>query len=157
MQRRYLARYRQPRIRCGGRKLTRANHFAHADVRDPRQPQVLESYLLNPQISPAEMNAFVGIYRNANFMISTQPANAHARPQYVGEPRRGVTVTGSGMAGRSALREATSGIGEGEIATRGIRMAGTFKMRPLQTLNSRRSSNFAWLKLRIGGVLSPKP
>jgi len=53
-----------------GRELTRANYFARADVRDPQQRQVLESYLLNPQIGAAEMNTFAGIYPNANFMIS---------------------------------------------------------------------------------------
>jgi len=53
-----------------GRELTRANYFARADVRDPQQRQVLESYLLNPQIGAAEMKTFAGIYPNANFMIS---------------------------------------------------------------------------------------
>ena len=53
-----------------GRELTRANYFARADVRDPQQRQVLETYLLNPQIGAAEMNTFAGIYPNANFMIS---------------------------------------------------------------------------------------
>lgn len=53
-----------------GRELTRANYFARADVRDPQQRQVLESYLLNPQIGPAELNTFAGIYPNANYMIS---------------------------------------------------------------------------------------
>jgi len=53
-----------------GRELTRANYFARADVRDPQQLQILENYLLNPQISPAEIDAFAGIFPNANYMIS---------------------------------------------------------------------------------------
>jgi hypothetical protein len=53
-----------------GREQTRANYFARADVRDPQQRQVLEKYLLDPQIGPAELNTFAGIYPNANFMIS---------------------------------------------------------------------------------------
>jgi hypothetical protein len=39
-------------------------------VRDPQQQQVLESYLLNPAISAAEIQTFAGVYPNANFMIS---------------------------------------------------------------------------------------
>jgi len=53
-----------------GREQTRANYFARADVRDPQQRQVLEKYLLDPQIGPAELNTFAGVYPNANFMIS---------------------------------------------------------------------------------------
>jgi len=53
-----------------GRETTRANYFARADVRDPQQLQVLEEYLLNPQISPAEIDTFAGIFPNANYMIS---------------------------------------------------------------------------------------
>jgi hypothetical protein len=53
-----------------GRELTRANYFARADVRDPQQRQVLESYLLDPRIGAAEIAAFTGVYPNANFMIS---------------------------------------------------------------------------------------
>jgi hypothetical protein len=53
-----------------GRETTRANYFARADVRDPVQKQVLENYLLNSQTSPAEIEAFAGIFPNANYMIS---------------------------------------------------------------------------------------
>ena len=40
-----------------GRESTRADYFARADVRDPEQRQVLESYLLNPSISASELPA----------------------------------------------------------------------------------------------------
>lgn len=53
-----------------GRESTRADYFARADVRDPRQLQILESYLLNPAISTAELDTFAGVFPNANFMIS---------------------------------------------------------------------------------------
>jgi len=53
-----------------GREATRANYFARADVRDPQQKQVLENYLLNPHTSVAEIDAFAGIFPNANYMIS---------------------------------------------------------------------------------------
>ena len=53
-----------------GREATRADYFARADVRDPQQRQVLESYLLDPRIGPAELAQFAGIFPNANFMIS---------------------------------------------------------------------------------------
>jgi len=53
-----------------GREQTRANYFARGDVRDPRQRELLESYVLNLQTSAAELEAFAGVYPNANFMIS---------------------------------------------------------------------------------------
>lgn len=53
-----------------GRESTRANYFARADVRDPQQRQILENYLLNPNMNSAELSTFAGIYPNANFMIS---------------------------------------------------------------------------------------
>ncbi len=53
-----------------GRELTRANYFARANVGDPQQLQVVENYLLNPQISPAEIDTFTGLFPNANYMIS---------------------------------------------------------------------------------------
>ena len=53
-----------------GRELTRADYFSRADVRDPQQRQILESYLLNPKTTPAELDAFAKIFPNANFMVS---------------------------------------------------------------------------------------
>ena len=53
-----------------GREATRADFFARADVRDPQQRQVLESYLVDPQRSPAELAQFAGVFPNANYMIS---------------------------------------------------------------------------------------
>ena len=53
-----------------GRETTRADYFARADVGNPQQRQILENYLLNPQISPAEIDTFAGIFPNANYMIS---------------------------------------------------------------------------------------
>ena len=53
-----------------GREQTRANYFARGDVRSPEQRQLLEGYLLNPSLSPAELAAFAGVFPNANFMIS---------------------------------------------------------------------------------------
>ena len=53
-----------------GRESTRADYFARANVGDPQQRQILESYLLDPAISTAELQTFAAIYPNANFMIS---------------------------------------------------------------------------------------
>ena len=53
-----------------GREATRADYFARADVRDPQQRQVLENYLLDPNLSASELQTFAGIYPNANYMIS---------------------------------------------------------------------------------------
>ena len=53
-----------------GREQTRADYFARADVRDPQQRQVLESYLLDPRTSPQELQQFAGLFPNANYMVS---------------------------------------------------------------------------------------
>ena len=52
------------------REETRANYFARANVLEVAQRDVLERYLLNPALSPAELNRFAGLYPNANFMVS---------------------------------------------------------------------------------------
>ena len=65
-----------------GREQTRANCFARADVRDPQQRQVVEKYLLDPQIGPAEMETFAGIYPNANFMISHNLLTQNPTPDH---------------------------------------------------------------------------
>jgi hypothetical protein len=53
-----------------GREVTRANYFARADAGDPQQRVALENYLLNPQLNPAELTTFAGLYPNANYMVS---------------------------------------------------------------------------------------
>ena len=73
-----------------GRELMQANFFARADVRDGRQRMQVESYLLDSARSTAEIEAFAGIYPNANYMISENllthseipvPADLAARDQ----------------------------------------------------------------------------
>ena len=53
-----------------GHEATRASFFARADVRDLQQREVLEKYLLNPVLGPAELENFSGLFPNANFMVS---------------------------------------------------------------------------------------
>lgn len=53
-----------------GRESTEADYFARANVGDPAQRAIVESYLLDPARTPAELQAFAGIFPNANFMIS---------------------------------------------------------------------------------------
>jgi len=53
-----------------GRESTRADFFARANVTDPAQKSILESYLLDPSIGAAELQTFAGIFPNANFMLS---------------------------------------------------------------------------------------
>ena len=65
-----------------GREPTRANYFARADVRDPRQRQVLESYLLDSRIDAAELRQFTGLYPSANFMISHNLLTHSATPDH---------------------------------------------------------------------------
>ncbi len=52
------------------REETRANYFAREDVGDGTQRQLVESYLLNAERSPSELQTFAGVFPNANFMIS---------------------------------------------------------------------------------------
>jgi hypothetical protein len=54
-----------------GREQTRANYFARADVRDPQQRALLETYLLDPSRTAEELKTFAGVFPNANLMIST--------------------------------------------------------------------------------------
>ncbi len=53
-----------------GREQTRADYFARADVRDPQQRQAIENYLLDSRTTAAELQQFIGVYPNANFMVS---------------------------------------------------------------------------------------
>jgi hypothetical protein len=52
------------------REVTRANYFARANVEDPQQRLILESYLLDPQRATAELQTFAGLFPSGNFMIS---------------------------------------------------------------------------------------
>ena len=95
-----------------GREATRADYFARADVRDPQQRQVLETYLLNPSLSASELQTFAGIYPNANFMISAQPADSapNTRSQWLDGLRRAVPGVGAAVDGRSALCQPQAGV-----------------------------------------------
>ena len=53
-----------------GREVTRANYFARADLRDPAQKIIVQDYLLDPTISPAERAAFAGLFPSGNYMVS---------------------------------------------------------------------------------------
>ncbi len=53
-----------------GREATRANYFARADVSDPEQRRIVETYLLSPSVKPAELGKFAALYPSANYMIS---------------------------------------------------------------------------------------
>jgi len=53
-----------------GREVTRANYFARADVGDPAQRGLVEDYLLQFNAAPDERGAFLGLFPNANYMVS---------------------------------------------------------------------------------------
>jgi hypothetical protein len=63
-----------------GREETRANFFARADVREATQRELLERYLLAPDLTKAELTQFTGLYPNANFMISHNLLTGVATP-----------------------------------------------------------------------------
>ena len=65
-----LARLREEPGLMAGREQTRASYFARADVRDPAQRALLEDYLLDPGLVPAELDTFAGTFPNANYMVS---------------------------------------------------------------------------------------
>jgi hypothetical protein len=81
-----------------GREATRADYFARADVRDPQQRQVLESYLLNPQRSAAELAQFGGVFPNANYMISQNLLTPTPTPDHA-------ALTGRDVASLQAVQE----------------------------------------------------
>lgn len=53
-----------------GREETRANYFARANMENPQQKAILESYLLDPRRSETELRTFTGLFPNANFSVS---------------------------------------------------------------------------------------
>jgi hypothetical protein len=59
----------QPELMTG-RELTRANYFARANVGNSEQRQLLEAYLLNRRLTGAELEAFAGVFPNANYLVS---------------------------------------------------------------------------------------
>ena len=63
-----------------GREATRAGYFARADVRDGEQRAVLERYLLNASLPPAELERFAGSFPNANFMVSQNLLTSSTTP-----------------------------------------------------------------------------
>jgi hypothetical protein len=65
-----------------GHELTRADYFARADPGDPQQKAVLESYLLDPNRTQQELNAFAGVYPNENYMISNNLLTQTQTPTY---------------------------------------------------------------------------
>ncbi len=65
-----------------GREATRADYFARADASDPQQKRLLETYLLNPQITSDEIAAFAQIYPNANYMVSYNLLTRTATPDH---------------------------------------------------------------------------
>lgn len=65
-----------------GRENTRADYFARADVQDAQQREVLESYLLDPQIGAAEVQQFASIFPNANYMISPNLLTGNPTPNH---------------------------------------------------------------------------
>lgn len=81
-----------------GREATRADYFARADVRDPQQRQVLESYLLDPQRSAAELAQFAGVFPNANYMISQNLLTPTPTPD-------GASLTGRDAASLQVVQE----------------------------------------------------
>ncbi len=81
-----------------GREATRADYFARADVRDPQQRQVLESYLLDPRRSAAELAQFAGVFPNANYMISQNLLSPTPTPD-------GASLTGRDAASLQVVQE----------------------------------------------------
>jgi hypothetical protein len=78
-----------------GRESTRADYFARANVSDPQQRQILESYLLNRAISTSELQTFASVYPNANFMVSANlltPANLPSHDALINLDGQSLTV-----------------------------------------------------------------
>jgi len=65
-----------------GHEMTRADYFARADAANPQQKAVLESYLLDPNRTQQELQAFAAIYPNQNYMISNNLLTQIQTPTY---------------------------------------------------------------------------
>lgn len=65
------------------RPATRAGYFARADVRDPVQRALVENYLLQSSLAPAELEHFTGTFPNANFMVSQNLLTRSTTPDAV--------------------------------------------------------------------------
>jgi hypothetical protein len=57
-----------------------AQQFARADVRDPRQLEILKAWLLDPARTSAELRSFAGVYPNNNHFISNNLLTTEATP-----------------------------------------------------------------------------
>jgi hypothetical protein len=57
-----------------------ANLVARADLRESTQQHLVRSYLLDPARTDSELNAFAGVYPNANFAISNNLLTDTATP-----------------------------------------------------------------------------
>lgn len=71
-----------------GREVTRANYFARADVTDRAQRRILETYLLEPARSRAELDTFAALYPQSNYMISHNLLTPTPTPNGVSIARR---------------------------------------------------------------------
>lgn len=56
-----------------------AQQFAHADLRDPAQQQIVRSYLLDPARSGTELRSFAGVFPNNNRFISNNLLTSEAQ------------------------------------------------------------------------------
>jgi hypothetical protein len=75
-----------------GREVTRANYFARADPGHAPQRQVLEKYLLNSPLDGKELETFVGLFPNANYMVSRNLLTPTATPDYTTQLQRDRTA-----------------------------------------------------------------
>lgn len=65
-----------------GREKTRANFFARADVRDLRQKELVESYLLDPRRTAEELQTFAGLFPSANYLVSNNLLTTFQAPTH---------------------------------------------------------------------------
>ena len=80
-----------------GQPYTRAGYFARADLRDPAQSQIVESYLLSGSVESPEREYFFDLFPNHNFHHSRNllSENQYASHDEVVERLRGALVRAS--------------------------------------------------------------
>lgn len=84
-----------------GHEMTRADYFARADTADPQQKALLESYLLDPNRTPQELQTFAATYPNQNYMISNNLLTQTQTPTYaniVAQDRQALSTVQAWMA-----------------------------------------------------------
>lgn len=86
------------------REEMRGNLFARADVSDEAQRRVLEGYLLAPNRTPAELQAFADVFPSANYYVSANLLTTSKTPNATSQSARDSAALATVQAWRQDAR-----------------------------------------------------